>query len=100
MHFIAEESDQVVHAYYEKGLKYKYNSDKNARAMMDLVRETTDSPFGFQIGVLCQSLYTGSPALKGLLIKDNATISSTFASEKDAYNDCMARMIEKFEKLD
>jgi hypothetical protein len=99
MQYMAEESEQVVYAYYEKGLKYKYNDDKNARRMMDIVRETTDSPFGFQIGVLCQTLYTGSPALTGLYIKNNEIISSTFASEKDAYVDCMAKMIEKFNKL-
>lgn len=99
MQYMAEESEQVVYAYYEKGLKYKYNDDKNARRMMDIVRETTDSPFGFQIGVLCQTLYTGSPALTGLYIKNNETISSTFASEKAAYVDCMAKMIEKFNKL-
>ena len=99
MQYLNEESDKVVYTYYEKGLKYKYNDDKNAREMMDIVRETTDSPFGFQIGVLCQSLYTGSPALTGLYIKNNTTVASTFASEKDAYNACMAEMIAKFEKL-
>ena len=99
MQFMAEESDSVVYTYYEKGLKYKYNDDKNARAMMDLVRETTDSPFGFQIGVLCQMLYTGPTALKGMYLNHNTTISSTFASEKDAYLDCMATMLAKFEAL-
>ena len=99
MQYLNEESDKVVYTYYEKGLKYKYNDDKNAREMMDIVRETTDSPFGFQIGVLCQSLYTGTPALTGLYIKNNTTVASTFASEKDAYKDCMAQMLAKFEKL-
>ena len=99
MQFLAEESDTVVYSYYEKGLKYKYNDDKNARDMMDIVRATTDSPFGFQIGVLCQTLYTGTPALTGLYIKNNTTVASTFASEKDAYVDCMNQMIEKFNKL-
>ena len=100
MQYLNEESDKVVEAYYEKGLKYKYNDDENARIMMDLVRDTTDSPFSWQIGVLCQQLYTGSGSLKGLYIKDNATIASTFASEKDAYNDCMAKMLAKFAELD
>jgi hypothetical protein len=99
MQYLNEESDKVVEAYYEKGLKYKYNDDENSRVMMDIVRDTTDSPFSWQIGVLCQQLYTGTGTLKGLYIKDNATIASTFASEKDAYNDCMQRMLEKFAKL-
>ncbi len=99
MQFLNEESDAVVYTYYEKGLKYKYNDDKNARAMMDIVRETTDSPFGFQIGVLCQSLYTGTGSLSGLYIEKNNSCASTFASEKDAYVDCMNKMIEKFKEL-
>ncbi len=100
MQYLNEESDQVVYTYYEKGLKYKYNDDKIAREVMDLIRETVDSPFGFQIGDLCQTLYTGSPALKGMYISQNATIGSTFASEKDAYVDCMNKMLEKFASFD
>ena len=99
MQFLNEESGAVVHAYYEKGLKYKYNDDKDARVMMDLVRETTDAPFGFQIGVVCQTLYTGSGTLHGMWIEESSTCASTFASEKDAYVDCMNQMIEKFKKL-
>jgi hypothetical protein len=100
MQFLNEDSKDVVYTYYEKGLKYKYNDDENARAMMDIVRETSGSPFGFEIGDLCQTLYTGSGTLKGLYIKDNETIASTYASEKDAYNDCMRKMLEKFKALD
>ena len=51
-------------------------------------------------GLLWNTLYTGTDALKGLYVKDNATLASTFASEKDAYNDCMAKMLEKFATLD
>ncbi len=101
MQYLNENSKDVVHAYYEKGLKYKYNDDKNARAMMDIVRETTDAPFGMQIGVLCQSLYTGTGTLSGMkFLKDHKAWSSVYNSEKDAYVDCLNKMIEKFEKLD
>ena len=101
MQHLNENSLTLVHAYYEKGLKYKYNDDENARVMMDIVRETTDSPFGMQIGALCESLYTGVGSLKGLkFLKENVnTCASTFASEKDAYRDCMQQMIEKFAAL-
>ena len=99
LQYLNEESEKAVYAYYEKGLKYKYNSDKNARIMMDIVRDTTDSPFGFQIGSLCQQLYTGTGTLKGLDVSANTTIGSTYASEKDAYFDCMNKMIEKFKTL-
>ena len=99
MQYLNEESGNVVYAYYEKGLKYKYNSDKNSRIMMDIVRDSTDTPFGWQIGVLCQQLYTGSGSLHGMYIEENKTCASTFASEKDAYRDCMNKMIAKFAEL-
>jgi len=89
----------VIYTYFEKGLKYKYNDDAASRTMMDIVRFSTDTPFGSQIGSLCQQLYTGASALVGLSLKAPDTISSTFASEKDAYNDCMKKMIEKFKGL-
>ena len=100
MQYLNEDSDAVVNAYYEKGLKYKYNDDEDARAMMDLIRETTDSPFGFQIGDHCEELYTGVGELTRLYITQNSTLSSTFAAQKDAYHDCMKKMIEKFKQLD
>ena len=98
MQYLNEESEKVVYTYYEKGLKFKYNDDKNNRAMMDLIRDTVASPFGYCIGDHCQALYTGAGVLKGMYITDK-NLSSTFASEKDAYNDCMAKMIERFETL-
>ena len=99
MQYLNENSEKVVHAYYEKGLKYKYNDDKNARTMMDLVRAGTDDPFSLTIGRLCEELYEGTPRLSGMPINKNTTIASTFASEKDAYEDCMRRTIEKFNKM-
>ena len=94
-----EESEDVVHTYYEKGLKFKYNSDRNSQLMMDLVLESVGSPFGFCIGYHCENLYTGTGVLKGMYITDPA-LSSTFLSEKDAYNDCMASMLMHFETLE
>ena len=99
MQYLNEESGAVVNAYYEKGLKYKYNDDENARVMMDIIRATTDSPFGFQIGVVSQTLYTGTSELVGMWIEENTTCASTFASEKDAYVDCLNKMLDKFAKL-
>ena len=100
MQYLNEESTDVVYAYYEKGLKYKYNDDKNSREMMDIVRESTDSPFGFQIGKLCETLYTGTGgALHSMWIEENKTCSSTYNSEKDSYKDCMQKMIAKFATL-
>ena len=100
MQFLNEESGKVVNAYYEKGLKYKYNDDQNARDMMDLVRATTDSPFSWQIGILCNTLYTGTDTLSDLSLANNKTVGSDFASSKDAYNECLRLMLEKFAALD
>ena len=99
MQFLNEESDKVVNAYYEKGLKYKYNDDANAREMMDLVRATTDSPFSWQIGILCNTLYTGTGTLADLSLANNTTVGSDFASSKAAYNECLRLMLEKFAAL-
>ena len=98
MQYLNEESGDVVYTYYDKGLKFKYNDDKNNREMMDLIRETVGSPFGYCIGDHCQTLYTGAGVLKGMYITDRS-LSSTFASEKDAYNYCMTMMIEHFKNL-
>ena len=95
MQYLNEESEKGVYAYYEKGLKFKYNDDKNTRMMMDIVRDTTDSPFSWQVGWACLDLYTGSPALKKLFLNNNKTISSTFAVEKDAYASCLQQVIDR-----
>ena len=101
MQFLNEESDQVVYTYYDKGLKYKYNDNKNAREMMDLVRDTSDAPFGFEIGDYCHEIfYSGTTPLALMYLDNNATLSSTFAAEKDVYKECLAKMIERFAKFE
>ena len=99
MQYVNEESDKVIYAYFEKGLKYKYNDDKNSREMMDIIRATTDTPFGSLIGKLSKDLYTGTGALHDITL-NSTTIASTFGSEKDAYRDCLQKMITKFAEFD
>ena len=99
MQYLNEESDKVMYAYFEKGLKYKYNDDANSRKMMDIVRDSTDSPFGSLVGKLAKDLYTGTGGLHDITL-DTTTISSTFASEQDAYNNCLKLMKEKFAAFD
>ncbi|MBE6567351.1 MAG: hypothetical protein E7657_01690 [Ruminococcaceae bacterium] len=99
MQFLNEESEKVVYTYYEKGLKYKYNDNKNARAMMDLIRETSDAPFGFEIGDLThETFYTadGAKKLTLMYLDNNSTLASTFDSEKGVYVDCLNKMLERF----
>ena len=99
LQYMNENSGAMVNVYYNKGLKYKYNDSKQARTMMDIVRNTMDAPFGYQIGVVSQTLYTGTTPLTGMFLYNNTTCASTFASEKDAYVDCLNRMLEQFNKM-
>ena len=99
MQYLNEESEAVVHAYYDKGLKFKYNSDKNTRTMMDMVRDATDSPFSWQVGWACLDLHTGT-ALKKLYLQNNTTVSSTFQQERDVYANCFNQVIADFAELD
>ena len=103
MQYLNEESEDVVFAYYDNGLKYKYTVGDNAtksREMMDIIRNTGDNPFGFQVMKLCYQQYTGSPALEGLFLKNNDTIASTFQSERETYVWCLNQILEKIEKMD
>ena len=100
MQYLNEESEKVVYAYYEKGLKFKYNDDKNTRTMMDIVREATDSPFSWQVGWACLDLYTGTPKLEKMYLYNSDTVSSTFQQWRDVYANCLNEVIEKFAKLD
>ena len=68
LQFLNENSGDVVNAYYNKGLKYKYNDNKQARTMMDIVRDSMDAPFGFQIGLVSQTLYQGTTPLMGMYL--------------------------------
>ena len=67
--------------------------------MMDIVRDCTDDPFSLTIGRICEELYTGMPKLSGMPLNQSSTISSTFASEKDAYIDCMNKALDKFKNF-
>ena len=99
LQYLNENSGAMVNAYYNKGLKYKYNDNKQARTMMDIVRDTMDAPFGYQIGQISQELYSGAEPLVGMFLYNNSTLSSTFSSEKDSYVDCLNQMIDKFNKM-
>ena len=99
MQYLNEESSDVIYTYYEEGLKFRFTEDENTRNMMDLVRNTIDSPFGFQIGDHCEELYTGTGKLDRLYIETD-NISSMFASNAQSYRDCMQKMIEKFKGLE
>lgn len=100
MQYLNEDSGAVINAYFEKGLKYKYNDDPNSRKMMDIVRASTDEPFSSMIGPLALQLYdlgnTDRFSWTGPTVQDVGNIASTFGSEKDAYRYCLNKMLAKF----
>jgi len=98
MQAVNEESKDVLHEYYEKGLKFKYSEDKGIRTMIDLVYNTIDSPFGMQLSSLITA--NASQTLVGMAsaATDNK-VASTFGSEKQAYDSALSATLESFAKL-
>jgi hypothetical protein len=94
-----EESEDVLHEYYEKGLKFKYSDDKGIRSMIDLVYNTIDKPFGMELGrVIVEEL-----GMKWITMNDAAvgdTVASTFASQSEAYGTALRTVLDKIAKLD
>ena len=94
-----EESRDVLHEYYEKGLKFKYSDDKGIRSMIDLVYNTIDKPFGMELGRIVGE----EMGMSWLTINDAAvanTVASTYASENVAYATALRTVLEKFERLE
>ena len=98
-----EESRDVLHEYYEKGLKFKYSDDKNIRTMIDLIHDTIDNPFGLHMPAIIATyfgngsnnwMWTGT--CFGAL--DN-TVASTFGSEKQAYQTALTKALADFAAL-
>ena len=94
-----EESRDVLHEYYEKGLKFKYSDDKGIRSMIDLVYNTIDKPFGMELGrVTVEEL-----GMLWISLNDAAvgnTVASTYGQEHIAYGNALKQVLEKFAKLD
>ena len=102
MQALNEDSQQVIYKYYDEGLKYKYNlgdGQSYARKMMDIVKNSIDSPFGFQISAVIGLQYTGTEPLNGLSISSPEDMSGNFASEKGSYDNNLRLTLEKFSKL-
>ena len=99
-----EESQEVLHEYYEKGLKFKYSDDKNIRAMIDLVHDTIDNPFGLHMPCIIANNFGNGSA--GWIWTGNCfgalnnTVASTFGAEKIAYETALQKTLENFAKLE
>ncbi len=103
MQAINEESKDVLHEYYEKGLKFKYSEDKGIRSMIDLVYNTIDNPFAMHTAPL-MSIYVNNGVVAhtwaGLnMVALTEKVSSTWGSEKVAYANALNQILADFEKL-
>lgn len=96
MQAVNEESKDVLHEYYEKGLKFKYNDDKGIRSMIDLVYNTIDSPFGMEFDFALE-LAADIKILQTAAA--DGTVSSTFESIRGAYEEGLRRALAKFDSL-
>ncbi len=98
MQALNEESRDVLHEYYEKGLKFKYNEDKGIRSMIDLVYSSIDAPFSFEVANLIGA--NATMTLVGMNgAATNNTVASTWGSEKLAYENALKVTLENFSKL-
>lgn len=93
MQYLNEESVAVADAYYEGVLKAQNSDDERMHAMMDLVRGSVDSPFGYHTGKLCLTedvtlvtLGTGNP-------------DGVYMAWLKDYRSSLTEMIRKFEEM-
>ena len=103
MQAVNEGSKDVLHEYYERGLKFKYSEDKGIRSMIDLVYNTIDNPFAMHTAPL-MSIYVNNGSIKHTWAGLNTValteeVSSTWGSEQVAYANALKKIIEDFEKL-
>ena len=99
LQMLNEESADIVHEYYEKGLKFKYSEDKGIRTMIDLVYNTIDTPFNYQMSAVINET-ASTVTLKGLItgILQN-TLASIYAAERDVYVVNLQKALESFAKI-
>ena len=86
--------------YYEFSLKFKYNEDPTIRKMIDLVRDTIDSPFGMHFeNVILQYLETEEKTLNLHYAISKNMLSSFYDTWRDPYKRALEKAIGKFAEL-
>ena len=100
LQYVNELSMEILDLYYEDVLKFKYNDSKGARKMIDLVHETIDSPFD---SVLSAKVFAEkqfySYFQEDAAANRNSTFSSNYGSFRDAVQQTLEEMLDKFNKL-
>ena len=100
LQYVNELSTEILDIYYEEVLKFKYNDSKGARAMIDLVHDTIDSPFDSVLSakVFSEKQFYVSFQSDATANRDS-TFSSTYAESREAVQKTLEEMLESFDKL-
>ncbi len=107
LQYVNELSSEVLDAYYEDVLKIEYDDDsKGARAMIDLVHDTVDSPFDSVMSdsVFAQAGEYGEKQLYQYFEDDamanrSSTITSAYDIIRGALQARLEIMLAKFRKM-
>ena len=88
----AEAYDKVMPAYYELALKYKYTRDEEAADVIDIIRDSTTTDFGYIWGRTIDCLYFTRRSFNG-------GAYSQMAKLQDGWIFNFQKLIEDFEKV-
>ena len=89
----AESYRKVMPAYYDMALKYKYTRDDNAAEMIDLIRDSITTDFGFIWGRYVGCLYFTRGQLGG-------KVAGQLKKVQTSWQNKFSELIEKFDKLE
>lgn len=105
MQYINEESVEILDVYYEEVLKFKYNESRGARAMIDMVHDSIDSPFDSVMSINLYNRAIGNNThfytsfQQDALLVRNSTFVSTYEKQRETLQVTLEKMIADFEKL-
>ena len=88
-------STEILHEYYENTLKYKYNDDKETKAIIDLVHDSVDSPFSVLISRLVYARTSSKTLLWDLLTRAAENQTNSFQSDYASYYPELKSALEK-----
>ena len=100
LQFLNEESANTVRLYYSSALGLDYDHNANDRAMLDLLRATTDVAFEHTGRELILEQYGGGFPLTGIDLKTPGENSIFYIVERDAYTWCLETALFKLGKVD
>lgn len=89
----AESYNNVMPAYYDTALKYKYTRDDNAAEMIDLIRDSITTDFCFIWGEYLGTLFFTRRNI-------NANVTSSLKKNKSTFLGNFNKLIEEFEALE